>query len=96
MPGREEALQDMVNAVTTRPVDREAIAKARAVLQSQHGQGTLVEAAVCVAFFEGMTKITDATGKQPVSGLLWSFMRCVFAMLRYLFELWVCIFGSSR
>lgn len=88
VPGREEALLELVKACAQRPFDEETVLKARTTVVEGFGEGTLVEGAVCLAFFEGMTKITDATGKKPVSGLMWTMMFYVFTFIRFLFELW--------
>ena len=95
--GREEALQELVQAVAARPLNPKALAQARKKLldNPQNGEGTLVEAAVVVGMFEAMTKITDTTGKKPMTGLLWIFLRVVFAMFRFVYEKWMWLFGSA-
>ncbi|CAB9499777.1 expressed unknown protein [Seminavis robusta] len=89
IPGREEALQGLVAAVTCRPVDLATVSKARDVVLQDQGEGTLVEAAVVLGLTDAVTKVTDATGKQPLAGLLWTFLKFVFAILRYLYEKWM-------
>ena len=91
---REEAFRGIVDAISARPIDSDVVSQARQILKKQ-GEGTLVEAAVVLGFFEGMTKITDATGKKPMPGFIWTSMRIIFAVIRFIYEKWMAIFRTS-
>jgi len=85
----------LVNAATKRPVDKDALDKARSLLRDKYGEGTLTEAAVALGFKDGMTKMTDGVGKTPMPAMLLSVLTNLFGILRFFFELWTRISGRS-
>jgi hypothetical protein len=61
----------LAQCVTSRPLNRHALALARHQVIEELGQGALVEAAGVVGVFEMMTKLVDATGKQLPRRMFW-------------------------
>ena len=95
---RNKALQSLVTAVTSRPVDPDAVAKARKALVDTSGgggtEGSIVEAAGILGYKEAMTKIADATGKKQVSSFIWIMLRFIFGIFRFVYEKCRWISGS--
>lgn len=67
---REVLIRKLALSATTRPLDREAIEKARNEVLETLGPEALVEASGVVGFFECFTKFVDATGKKANSSVL--------------------------
>ena len=86
---RERLLANLAKAMSRRPLDLNAIAKARQEIVDTLGYEILVEAAGVAGTFEIMTKVTTACGKLSVPSskvlrvLVW-IMGFVFTVLRWL------------
>jgi hypothetical protein len=86
VPGRDNALEGLVAAVTSRPFDMDNLIKARDEVRQEHGEGALIEAAMVLGYSDCLTKITDATGKRPLPSILWTFLKVVFSIFRCVYE----------
>lgn len=71
---REELLRNFGVAATSRPLNMDAIGKARQELKAELGEELLVEAAGVVGLFEIFTKFVDATGKRALPNAAFSKM----------------------
>ncbi|CAB9528885.1 expressed unknown protein [Seminavis robusta] len=67
---REELLEKFAKSATSRPLDRNAIAKVREEVLKELGPEVLVEACGVVGTFECVTKFVDASGKKVPSSTI--------------------------
>lgn len=63
---RKQLLEALGTAVTTRPLDRDGLAKVAHEIETELGREVLVEMAGAAGIYECVTKFVDATGKEPI------------------------------
>jgi hypothetical protein len=86
---RRVLLQTFAQALAARPFSREDLAKARHSLLAGTNNEHMMEAAACGAFFEAVTKVVDATNRQPMSALEATIISQVFAVVAFFYDILV-------
>jgi len=72
--GRSQALKELGKVVAALPFDEEKVRSAVALVKSQGGNELMVEVTGTCAMFHCVSKVVDATGRQPSQDLVYHVM----------------------
>lgn len=80
-------IQRLVDAALVRPLNKARLEEVRTTLVEHEGKACLVEVSAVIGAMDMFTKITQATGRPSLPKAMTNIMRIVFAIIRFVYEL---------
>lgn len=80
-------IQRVVEEALVRPLDKAKLEEVRTTLLQHEGEACLVEVSAVIGAMDMFTKITQGTGRPPLPKAMTNLMRLVFAIIRFVYEL---------